>query len=150
MPQNDRIYIGTSGLVLPVPNKQAFPEAFRSGTRLTYYSSLFNSIEINSTFYKIPRPSTFAGWASEVPADFRFTIKLWKGITHHPRLEFDPAEVDRFLSAAEQLGEKKGCLLVQLPPGTRADSAEQLEALLGRIGNRWKVAVEFRHPGWYS
>src|SRR5262249_30420523 len=51
-------YLGTSGLVLPVPNKQHFPEEFKAGTRLSYYASLFNSIEVNSSFYKVPRPAT--------------------------------------------------------------------------------------------
>ncbi|HEY4335130.1 MAG TPA: DUF72 domain-containing protein [Puia sp.] len=150
----DNFYIGTSGLVLPVPNKQHFPEEFRSGTRLQYYASLFNSIEINSSFYKIPRPVTYAKWASEVPDGFRFTVKLWRGVTHQKGLEFAPGDVDRCLLAAKELGTKRGCLLVQLPPGVHADKAAQVERLLERIGNAdvagaWRVAVEFRHPGWY-
>jgi uncharacterized protein YecE (DUF72 family) len=147
-------YIGTSGLVLPVPNKQHFPDEFRAGTRLTYYASLFNSIEVNSSFYKVPRAATYAKWASEVPEGFRFTVKLWRGITHEPGLEFVEQDVDRFLSAAKELGKKRGCLLVQLPPGARADKSAQLERLLERIGaadaaGGWRVAVEFRHRDWY-
>src|SRR5579872_6299083 len=110
------LYLGTSGLVLPVSGKQAFPPSYRNSSRLTYYASLFNSIEVNSTFYKIPMAATFARWATEVPDYFVFTVKLWRGITHVPRLQFDPADVRRFLSAADMLGEKKGCLLIQLPP----------------------------------
>jgi uncharacterized protein YecE (DUF72 family) len=147
--------IGASGLVLPVPNKQAFPEAFRAGSRLTYYASLFNSIEVNSSFYKIPMPLTFSKWAGEVPADFRFTVKLWRGITHVPGLRFLPVEVNRFLHAAHQLGPKKGCLLIQLPPGLKATNAGQLEWLLEKIvladpERSWKIAVEFRNRSWYT
>jgi uncharacterized protein YecE (DUF72 family) len=157
MPIKDKaiLRIGTSGLVLPVPNKQAFPEAFRAGTRLTYYASLFNSIEINSSFYKIPMPLTFSKWAGEVPADFRFTVKLWRGITHVPGLRFLPVDVNRFLHAAHQLGPKKGCLLIQFPAGLKATNAGQLEWLLEKIGSAdpersWRIAVEFRHRSWYT
>ena len=147
-------YTGTSGLVLPVPNKEAFPPEFRAGTRLTYYASLFNSIEVNSSFYKIPRPATFSKWAAEVPEGFRFTVKLWQGITHEPGLHFIPMDINKFLYAAGELGTKKGCLLVQLPPGTHADRAPRLERVLERIrvgdtGGGWKIAVEFRHRSWY-
>jgi uncharacterized protein YecE (DUF72 family) len=145
---------GTSGLVLPVPNKQAFPEAFRAGSRLTYYSTLFNSIEINSTFYKMPLPATFSRWAEEVRPDFRFTVKLWRGITHVPSLRFTKEDVYRCLYAVHHLGEKKGALLIQLPPGLQVTAAEKLEQLLDTIcaadpARAWKLAVEFRHRSWY-
>src|ERR1700744_50802 len=141
---------GTSGLVLPVPNKQAFPEASRAGSRLAYYSTLFNIIKINSTFYKLPLPATFSRWAEEVQPDFRFTVKLWRGITHVPGLGFLQADVNRCLYAMHHLGEKKGCLLIQLPPGLKATAAEKLDSLLDTVctsdpARTWKVAVEFRH-----
>ena len=149
------LWAGTSGLVLPVANKQAFPEEFRAGTRLTYYASLFNSIELNSTFYKMPMPVTFSKWAGEVPVHFRFTVKLWRGITHVPGLRFSPADVNRCLYAADHLWEKKGCLLIQLPPGLKVDAAGQLERLLKTISlsdpdHSWKIAVEFRNRSWYT
>jgi len=146
---------GTSGLVLPVPNKQAFPPEFRNRSRLTYYSSLFNSLELNSSFYRVPMPVTFSKWANEVPPGFRFTVKLWQGITHVPSLRFLPVDVNRFLHAADQLGSKKGCLLIQLPPGLKADRIDQLDRLLEKVcvadaGRTWKLAVEFRNRGWYN
>jgi uncharacterized protein YecE (DUF72 family) len=150
-----QLYIGTSGLVLPVPNKQAFPEEFRSGSRLTFYASLFNSLEVNSSFYKVPQPATFGKWAHEVPAPFRFTVKLWRGITHEPNLHFTPVDVNKFMHAADQLGSKKGCLLIQLPPALKADRIGQLERLLERViqsdpQRTWKIAVEFRNKTWYN
>jgi uncharacterized protein YecE (DUF72 family) len=145
------LYCGTSGIVLPAPNKQAFPEAFRDGSRLTYYASLFNSLEVNSSFYKIPLQKTFARWVEEVPATFKFTVKLWRGITHVPALAFAPADVERFMRAAAGVGSKKGCLLVQLPPGLKPADIGQLERLLDRIsGQGWKIAVEFRDKSWYT
>lgn len=146
---------GTSGLVLPSPKREALPETFRTGSRLAWYSALFNSIEINSTFYKIPLPATFSRWAEEVQPDFRFTIKLWRDITHVPGLRFMPVDVHRCLYAAHHLGEKKGCLLIQLPPGLTATAVEKLERLLVTIcaadpARSWKLAVEFRHRSWYT
>ena len=161
----ENFFCGTSGLVLPVPNKQAFPEAYRAGTRLTYYASLFSSLEVNSSFYKIPRAATFARWVDEVPEHFRFTVKLWRGITHVPSLAFEPADVTRFMEAAAGLGAKKGCLLIQLPPSAKVIRAKELEALLATIRRseestgapasprrvaQWKLAVEFRDKSWYT
>ncbi|HWB91272.1 MAG TPA: DUF72 domain-containing protein [Puia sp.] len=142
MPSN--FYCGTSGLVLPVPNKQAFPEAYRAGSRLTYYASLFNSLEVNSCFYKIPKPATFARWTQETPPGFRFTIKLWKGITHVPSLDFSAADLDRFMQTAAAIGPKKGCLLIQLPPGAKADTSPQLQRLLEKINQTLNPPLD--HP----
>jgi uncharacterized protein YecE (DUF72 family) len=150
-----QLWFGTSGLVLPVPNKQAFPPKFRAGTRLTFYASLFNSLEVNSSFYKIPLPGTFSKWTTEVPENFRFSVKLWQGITHEPQLSFTPAEVDKFMHAANQLATKKGCLLIQFPPSLQADKTDQLQHLLERIKRSdplqdWNLAVEFRNKTWYT
>ena len=105
-----RLWLGTSGLVLPVPNKQAFPDEFRAGTRLTYYASLFNSMEINSSFYKVPQPATLGKWSHEVPEHFRFTIKLWQGITHVPELHFIPIDVnDSCMQRTSSVQKKDAC-----------------------------------------
>jgi len=139
---------GTSGLVLPLPNKAAFPPEYRDKPRLTYYSSLFNSIEINSSFYKIPNGKTVKKWTTEVPPDFVFTYKLWKEITHVKDLAFDPKNVLNFMSAIGEAGDQKGCLLIQFPPSLTIDGYSRVESLLSLITG-WKVALEFRHPSWY-
>ena len=78
--QADLFYSGLSGLQLNIP-QYLYPPPFENASRLTYYASLFNSIEINSSFYKIPKAATVAKWAACVPENFKFTFKLWKGIT---------------------------------------------------------------------
>lgn len=147
-------YSGSSGLVLPVPNKLHYPVEFQDKPRLNYYGWLFNSIEINSSFYKIPIAKTTQKWAGLVPDNFRFTFKLWQGVTHQKGLAYAAADVDNFMNSINAVDSKKGSLLIQLPPGTRFDSFEQLHTLLNYIrvfGNShgWDIAVEFRHPSWY-
>jgi len=148
-----KFYSGTSGMVLPVPNKSFYPPEFQQKSRLTYYSSLFNSLEVNSSFYKVPMASTVAKWSAEVPADFRFTYKLWRDITHNKGLVFNVADVTRFMQVIDNAGDKKGCLLVQFPPSTTIAEKPQLQNLLSVIADNntgWALAVEFRHRSWYD
>ncbi|WP_298732844.1 DUF72 domain-containing protein [uncultured Chitinophaga sp.] len=145
---------GTSGLVLPVPNKQAFPPEFKDKSRLSYYGSLFNSIEINSSFYKVPQATTVKKWADSVPDDFVFTFKLWREITHVKGLAYQPEDVLRFMEVISQAGTQKGCLLIQFPPSFTVELFAQVEQLLDILQgidppHEWKVALEFRHPSWY-
>lgn len=105
-------YAGTSGMVLPVPNKRFHPPEYQERSRLCYYGSLFNSIEVNSSFYKLPQAKTVAKWAAEVPAHFRFTFKLWREITHAKGMAFKPEDVLRFMQSIGTASDKKGCLLV--------------------------------------
>lgn len=148
-------YTGTSGLLLPVPNKQFFPPEFKDKSRLNYYGFLFNSLEVNSSFYKVPMASTVQKWAEDVPEGFKFTFKLWRGITHNKGLAFDPEAVSRFMKVIDPAGSKKGCLLVQFPPGIRAAARKPFEQLMVHILDAdpyrtWKIAVEFRHASWYQ
>lgn len=148
-----QVRIGTSNIVIP-GNKQSFPSPFHLKSRLHYYSTLFNSVELNSTFYKIPMRSTFQKWSMDVPDDFQFTIKLTKEITHIKNLAYDLGLIEKFISAARGTGAKKGCLLIQFPGKITFGYFEQVEMILHKLaeadaGNEWKRAVEFRHPSWY-
>ncbi|HEX3768418.1 MAG TPA: DUF72 domain-containing protein [Puia sp.] len=143
---------GTSGLVLSEPNKLSFPAEFQDKHRLIYYASKFNSIEINSSFYKIPLCRTYKNWAEIVPEDFQFTIKLWQGITHEER--FDQNDLIRFFCSIQCLGNKKGCLLIQFPAKAKIDFSG-FDHLLENIRKMdpqedWRLAVEFRHTQWYE
>ncbi|MCF6402917.1 DUF72 domain-containing protein [Chitinophaga filiformis] len=150
-----KFYSGTSGLVLPVANKLAFPPAYKDKSRLSYYASMFNSLEVNSSFYKVPMPTTTRRWATEVPEDFKFTFKLFKGITHNKELVFEEELVQKFMHVIDQVGDKKGALLVQFPAGIHYDSCSQLERLLSSIRQcdpkkTWDLCIEFRHMSWYQ
>ncbi len=148
-------YSGTSGMALPVPNKAAYPPEFQERSRLAYYSHLFNSIEINSSFYKIPMARTVAKWAAEVPDGFRFTYKLWRDITHVKDLLFKDEDVHRFMQVINTATDKKGCLLVQFPPKLDLSASKQVERLLINIREadpdfEWTVFLEFRKMYWYN
>lgn len=145
------IYSGLSGLQLPI-RQTDFPEEHRESSRLTYYSTLFNSIEINSCFYKVPKPATVERWASSVQDDFKFTFKLWKEITHQKELFFKEDDVKNFMQTISAAGNKKGSLLIQLPPSTEFRWFHQLEKLIDIISILdlgWDIAVEFRNRSWY-
>ena len=151
---NDLFYSGISGVDLPVPRSQ-YPLEFKEKSRLQYYASLFNSIEINSIFYKLPRHSTVANWAAAVPDNFRFTFKVSKSITHVKGLDFAAKNVDDFIATVGNIGDKKGCLLAQFPPSLTIENINQLQKLLETLGEatenkNWKIAVEFRNSSWYE
>ena len=154
MQQAGKFRAGTSGLVLAEPNKAAYPPAYQDKSRLEFYASRFNSIEINSSFYKIPRALTYKKWADMVPADFQFTVKLWQGITHEKNHVSLQEHLEMFFEAVDALGTHKGCLLIQLPAGSVLRQSEFLDMLesIRKVDHKrsWRLAVEFRHPKWYN
>jgi len=154
MIQKGKLYIGTSNVVIP-GNKNSFPLSFQSKSRLSYYSTLFNSVEINSSFYKTPLQKTFERWSAETTEEFRFSIKLTKAITHAKELKTDLQLIEKFMRAARGIGNKKGCLLVQFPGKITLDYFKKVEDILQEISQQnfareWNPAIEFRHPSWYT
>ena len=152
--QKGELHVGTSGIVVP-GNKTTFPIYFRQKSRLTYYSSLFSSVEINSTFKKLPNLSTLERWVMEVPENFYFTIKLWNEITHSKPLTVDIDKISLFLERIHTLGNKKGCLLIQFPASITNKYFEEVGQILIALqqadtNNEWRKAIEFRHTGWYN
>ncbi|MCD0490583.1 DUF72 domain-containing protein [Pedobacter sp. MC2016-14] len=148
-------YSGTSGLLLPVRNKLSYPEEFKAKSRLCFYSSMMNSIEINSSFYKVPMAATVKKWSAEVPVGFKFTFKLFREITHNKGLAFDPDLLKNFMDVISNAAEKKGCLLVQFPPSVRIGNIKQLAFLMDKLvefdpERQWNVAMEFRHGSLYQ
>src|SRR5688500_18647723 len=98
-------YSGLSGIELPVPKYQ-FPPEYQNASRLTYYTTFFNSIEVNSSFYKIPKPATIVRWADSVPENFRFTFKLIRDVTHCKDLNFEGGCIPQFMETIAHAGNK--------------------------------------------
>src|SRR3954469_22161893 len=107
------IYVGSAGWNIPRAHKLRFPE---TGSGLQRYGARLNAAEINTSFYRPHKPETYARWASSVPADFRFAVKLPKTITHERRMVECGDLLERFAAEIAHLGEKRGPILIQLPP----------------------------------
>ncbi|MBC7947030.1 MAG: DUF72 domain-containing protein [Chitinophagaceae bacterium] len=152
-PLKGKVRIGTSNGYMP-GNKLTFPAEYQLRSRLHYYSTFFDTIEVNSCFYKTPLRSTYEKWLTDVPEDFQFTLKLSKGVTHAKELKFDLDCMETFLQAATGTGNKKGCLLIQFPGKITLEHFNQVEHILTQLrlldpANEWRKAVEFRSDTWY-
>lgn len=142
------LHIGTAGWSLPAP-QAGDPGA--GGSQLERYAAALDAVEINSSFYRPHRPSTYERWAASTPAHFRFAVKCPKQITHEARLEGIDEALARFVGQAGALGGKWAVLLVQLPPSLRFDAG-----VAGRFFKRLRAAFggarvcEPRHPSWFT
>jgi uncharacterized protein YecE (DUF72 family) len=141
-------YIGCAGWSLTSAVAASFPAA---GSHLERYAAVFDAVEINSSFYRPHQPKTYERWAASTPAHFRFAVKLPKAITHEAGLVGIDDALARFAGEAGALGEKLGCILVQLPPKLALDpgaASTLFAALHQRFG--CLLACEARHASWFS
>jgi uncharacterized protein YecE (DUF72 family) len=147
VPPGQRL-IGCAGWAIPKDAADAFPA---EGTHLQRYAAVFPVAEINSSFHRPHRAQTYARWADSVPDGFRFSVKLPRTITHDARLVGVDAPLDRFAIEAGALGDKLGCVLVQLPPKLAFD-ARVAEDFFARLEDRFgcMLACEARHPSWFG
>lgn len=143
-----KVLVGCAGWSLRKELAEFFP---RDGTHLERYAQRFNAVEINSSFYRPHRHSTYVRWAESVPPGFRFAVKMPKQITHLKRLVDADAEVERFRSEISGLGEKLGAVLVQLPPSLafQQHTAEQFFRHF-RATLAAPLACEPRHRSWFE
>ena len=141
------IRIGTAGWALPAAVGSRFPA---DGSHLVRYARVFNATEINSSFYREHRRSTYARWAASVPEDFRFAVKMPKAITHERRLVGTTAALDAFIDQTAALGTRLGCMLVQLPPSLAFGFAAA-KSFFAALRQRYDgdIAVEPRHATWF-
>ncbi|OHD75129.1 MAG: hypothetical protein A2V99_07075 [Spirochaetes bacterium RBG_16_67_19] len=114
---------------------------------LSYYAQRLGTVEINNTFYRLPTAKLLEGWASQVPAEFRFVLKVSQKITHFKRLKGVEEETRYLLQALPALGGKLGALLVQLPPNLPRDD-QRLAAFLDLLPAGLRAALEVRNPSW--
>ena len=148
MADHSRIYVGCAGWSLPKPFAGAFPA---EGTHLVRYAARLPAVEINSSFYRPHRCTTYEKWAACVPGGFRFSVKLPKWITHERRLEIEAGELTAFLREVESLGEALGCILVQLPPSLKFDGTTALQFFQSlRAATKTHIACEPRHRSWFE
>ena len=145
---NKSFYVGCAGWNLPKEHADRFPA---QGTHLERYSSRLGCVEINSSFYRSHRASTYQRWAESTPADFRFAVKLPKAITHINRLIESDALIEQFATEIDGLGSKLGIVLIQLPPSLAFDHSIA-DSVCTSLVTRLKTALvcEPRHPTWFT
>jgi uncharacterized protein YecE (DUF72 family) len=161
MTDQAKIYIGTSGWSYPKGEGTWTGYFYPTGkiNELEYYSQFFNTVEINSSFYRPPNPGYVYNWVRRVPKDFLFTVKLWQKFTHPKMYEEATGEeavislqdVDIFKRSIDPLlkSDKLGALLAQFPPSFRNDSfGQRVINALSRLFGQYRLAVELRHRSW--
>lgn len=141
------IRAGTSGFSYKEWKGDFYPEDLPSGEMLSFYASQLPTVEINNTFYRMPKPEVLESWADQTGEDFRFVLKASRRITHFKRLQGVEEELQYFLRTSGGLGERLGALLFQLPPNFKKD-LDRLASFLDLIGEPTRVAFEFRHASW--
>ena len=143
------VRVGTSGYSYPEWKGNFYPEKMAAKDMLRYYAERFPTVEINNTFYRMPKEALLDGWAAEVPASFLFVLKASQRITHIKRLKEVGEELTYLFRVASTLGERLGPLLFQLPPNFKTD-APRLQSFFDAMPARRRVAVEFRHASWFD
>jgi uncharacterized protein YecE (DUF72 family) len=153
-----RLRAGTSGWSFREWAGLFYPKGLPAGDWLAYYASQFDAVELNSSFYGLPRPASAMTWRQKTPPGFRFAAKFWREITHAKGLRDAGDELERFFASVAPLGDRLGPILTQLPPSLKPDGAllddflalarEKAGALALPKGSAPPLVVEFRHRGW--
>jgi uncharacterized protein YecE (DUF72 family) len=142
------VRIGTSGFIYEHWRGRFYPPSAR-GSELEQYAGLFDTVELNVTFYRMPSASTFRSWAARVPQGFLFAVKASRYLTHIKRLREPEDSVKFLVERASELGSHLGPLLLQLPPDMPADVG-RLEAAIEAFPPSIRLAVEPRHRSWFT
>jgi uncharacterized protein YecE (DUF72 family) len=144
------LWVGTSGWAYKEWKGSFYPEDLSDDAMLSHYASRLSSVEVNNTFYRMPKREVVRAWAEQVPERFRFVLKASRRITHQAKLGADAEDPLRFMvENAGELGPRLGALLVQTPPWLKKD-AELLRTFLGWIPNGVRAAFEFRSTSWFD
>ena len=143
------LFVGTSGYNYKEWKGPFYPEKFRDKEMLSFYGERFKSVEINNSFYRVPKPDVVISWTEQVPEHFRFVMKATRRITHIKRLKEVEDETEYFLEIASNLGDRMGAILFQLPPFLKKDM-ERLRTFVGLLPDEVPAAMEFRHESWFD
>jgi uncharacterized protein YecE (DUF72 family) len=144
------LYLGTIGWSYNFWKGKFYPKKTASKDYLAYYASQFNTVEVDSTFYRIPTATTVTNWKKITPENFVFSLKFPQLITHTKMLKDCQYETDVFLERINLLGEKLGVLLLQFPPNFGIDHLPDLEDYLHKLPVQNRYAVEVRNKSWLT
>ncbi|GIF76426.1 DUF72 domain-containing protein [Asanoa siamensis] len=143
------VHVGTSGWSYDHWADVLYPPRLPPARRLATYVEHFRTVELNASFYRWPRPAMFAGWHRRLPAGFEMAVKAPRWLTHGRRLLNPDDWVRRIEEGLHELGDRRGPLVVQLPPDLERDDG-RLDGFLGLVPTWIRVTVEFRHPSWHD
>ncbi len=143
------VRIGTSGFAYDEWKGSFYPEKIAAKDMLKYYAERFPTVEINNTFYRLPKEDVVKGWAGQVPDGFTFVVKASQRITHFARLKECTELLGYLFRVVSALDSKLGPLLFQLPPNFKKD-VPRLAAFFDAMPERRRVAFEFRHGSWFD
>jgi uncharacterized protein YecE (DUF72 family) len=146
----ENLYLGTIGWSYNFWKGKFYPNKTASKDYLAYYATQFNSVEVDSTFYRYPTKQTVENWKQQTPENFRFSLKFPQIITHIKMLKDCQYETDVFLDRISLLGEKLGVLLLQFPPNFRVERLPDLETFLQKLPSQHLYAVEIRNKSWLN
>ncbi|TXB70248.1 DUF72 domain-containing protein [Phaeodactylibacter luteus] len=149
-PTEPAFYIGCTGWSMKEWVGKVYPPSTKAAGFLRAYSQQFNTIELNTTHYRIPDAATVDKWKQETTPDFRFCPKVPQSISHSRDLGLGSDLIPAFAKAIGRLGEKLGCCFLQLPPYFGTDRAELLSTFLKAFPAAIPLAVEARHESWFS
>src|SRR5882724_6035531 len=127
-----------------------FPRGTKPADLLTVYSQVFDAVEIDASFYRIPNEDVVNGWFERSPEDFVFTMKMPRDITHFKRMKNCEAILEEFCNRARLLKNKLGAILIQTPPNFKPKSLPSLEAFLPTLPKDLRFAIEFRDKDWVT
>lgn len=146
-----KIFIGTSGYMYNHWKEIFYPPNLTPRKWLEFYSQHFNCVELNVTFYRLPKRETFESWRKRTPEDFKFVIKGPRIITHIKRLKKVEIEIDRFLETISPLQSKIICILWQLPPSLKYNLSllKDFVVLTKKKEKRYLQSIEFRNESWF-
>ena len=144
-----KLYVGTSGYSYKEWKGSFYPEKIPAGEMLSYYALRLPAVELNNTFYRMPQRTMVESWRTQVPDDFRFSVKAAQRITHFKRLKDAGDETKYMLETVSALDNRLGVVLFQLPPNMKKD-LERLESFLKELPENTPAAFEFRHPTWFD
>lgn len=142
-------YVGTMGFSYKDWAGAFYSQGLDSREYLSYYSRIFNAVEIDSTFYGTPKIGSVYRWRDSSPEGFKISVKVPRSITHEAGLVGVHLEMVEFIQTIENLGEKLGLILLQFPPSFDISNLPILDEFLGQIPKGYRLAAEFRHPSWW-
>jgi len=143
------LYVGTSGYSYKEWKGKFYPEQLPAKDMLSYYAEHFQAVELNNTFHRTPQPNVIESWKTQVPENFRFSVKASQGITHFRRLKDASFPTRLLLERIAALEDRLGAVIFRLPADMKKDFG-RLKTYLKQLPRDPPVAFDFRHPTWFD